>query len=253
MAERGTRGRVATLLASPKVRLSLFAAVILALFAIFFFGGGPSREDIERLLDGSGAAAPVLFVAIYVIATVLVVPGAVLTAAAGVLFGTLAGTALAVLGASLGAGAAFEISRWLGREQVEEIAGERVGRFDDWIERRGFTAILYLRLIPVVPFNILNYAAGVTAIRRRQYLVATAVGIIPGAFAYAALGGNLDDPTSPAFLGAVALIVVLAVGAPLVNRMLRRRGKGAPAPEEDGSSEEGAASLRSHPREETTP
>ena len=93
--------------------------------------------------------------------------------------------------------------------------------------------MLYLRLFPIVPFNALNYAAGVTAVTRRDYVVGTAIGIVPGAFAYAALGGSIDDPTSPAFLGAVGLVVALAVAAPLVNRFLGRRGPDGEPPREE--------------------
>ena len=88
-------------------------------------------------------------------------------------------------------------------------------------------------LFPIVPFNALNYAAGVTAVTRRDYVVGTAIGIVPGAFAYAALGGSIDDPTFPAFLGAVGLVVALAVAAPLVNRFLGRRGPGGEPPREE--------------------
>lgn len=80
-----------------------------------------------------------------------------------------------------------------------------------------------MRLIPLLPFNALNYAAGVTGVGIRDYVSATAVGIIPGAFAFAALGSSLGDPASPAFIGAVAMIVALAIGAPLVDRTVRAR------------------------------
>lgn len=235
------RRRVARLLTSSTFRFGVLALVVVALFVTFLVFGGPSRQDIENLVESAGVLAPALFVIVYVIASVLVFPGAVLTAAGGVLFGTWWGTVLAVIGASLGAAAAFEIGRWLGRDQVERIAGDRISRFDDWLGRRGFTAVLYVRLIPVFPFNLLNYAAGVTGVRRRDYLIATAVGIIPGTFAYAALGGNLTDPTSPEFIAAVVLVVVLAIGGPFVNRALRRRGYGAPDPDaetEDPSNQD---------------
>ena len=123
-----------------------------------------------------------------------------------------------MIGASIGAAAAFGIGRRIGRDAVAELAGERVLRLDAWIARRGFIAVLYARLIPFVPFNALNYVAGVTGVRARDYLVATTVGIIPGSFAYAALGGNLDDPSSPAFIAAVALVVGLALAGPFIAR-----------------------------------
>lgn len=194
---------------------------------------GIGRGDLEEIVNEAGVAGPLLFVALYAVLTVLLFPGAVMTAAGGVLFGVAVGTALAVVGATVGASAAFLVGRRLGRKQVEEIAGKRIGGLDRWLERRGLVAVLYVRLIPVIPFNALNYAAGVTGVRARDYVIGTAVGIVPGTFAYAALGGSLDDPLSPAFIGALVLVIVLAVGVPFVNRRLRARGKGAPEPDDD--------------------
>jgi len=237
----GGQGRLATLLASPKLRLGVLGAVIVAGTAAFLLAGTPSPATVGRLVDDAGWIAPVVFVLAYAALTVLLFPGSVLTAAGGAAFGLAAGVALSVLGATLGAVAAFLIGRRVGRGQVERIAGRRLGRLDRWLERRGFLAVLYTRLLPVLPFNALNYAAGVTGVRTRDYVLATAIGIVPGAFAYAALGGTLDDPTSPEFLAAVALVIVLAVGAPLVDRALRRRGAVAP-PAEETADESPAAS-----------
>lgn len=195
--------------------------------------GAPSREELEDAVASTGIAGPVIFVLLYILLTVFLFPGAILTAAGGALFGIALGTVLAVAGATLGATAAFLVGRRLGRTQVEQIAGKRVGAIDRWIERNGLVAVLYTRLIPLVPFNALNYAAGVSAVRLRDYVVGTAVGVVPGAFAYAALGGSFDDPTSPEFVAAAALVLVLAVGGPLVDRMLKRRGRGTPDEADD--------------------
>lgn len=194
--------------------------------------GGPSGRSVARLIEEGGVAGPLVYVALYAVLTVLLFPGAIVTAAGGALFGAVLATPLTVVGATIGATAAFFIGRRLGREEVERIAGRRIGAVDAWLERRGFLAVLYLRLIPVVPFGAFNYAAGVTGVTGRDYVLGTALGIIPGAFAYAALGGSLDDPLSPEFLGAVGLVVVLAFGGPLVERLLRRRrgGHNRPGP-----------------------
>lgn len=221
------RGRWVRLLTSSAVRFTVFAVVIAGLLAVVLVVGGPSKAGIERFVRAAGIAAPIAYVAVYVVLTVLMFPASIVTAAGGVLFGTWIGTALSVVGASLGATVAFVVGRWLGREQVGRLVGGRMARLDEWLGRHGFLAVLYLRLVAVVPFNVLNYAAGVTAVRRRDYVIATVVGIIPGTFAYTALGSNIGNPTSPAFLGALGLVVVLAVGGPLINRVLRRRG-GAP-------------------------
>jgi uncharacterized membrane protein YdjX (TVP38/TMEM64 family) len=213
--------RIRALLRSPRTRLVLMGVLVAGASAAALLLGGPSQGGIEQTVDDAGALAPLAFVALYVVLTVLCFPGAVVTAAGGALFGTAAGALLAVAGATLGAIAAFLAGRRLGRAQVERIAGRRIGALDRWLVRRGFLAVLYLRLIPLVPFNALNYAAGVTAVGARDYVLGTAVGIVPGAFAYAALGSSLGDPLSTEFVVAVAMIVVLAAAGPIAQRFLR--------------------------------
>lgn len=202
---------------------------MVGLFAALTVAGGPGVDDIRELVDDTGAAGPLVFIALYAVLTLLAFPGAVPSAASGVLFGTALGTLLTVVGATIGATGAFLLARRIGRAEVERIAGARMGRLDAWLERRGFVAVLYARLVPLVPFNVLNYAAGLTSLRTRDYVVATAVGIIPGSFAYTALGGSLDDPASPEFIAAAALIVMLAVGGAVLARRDGRAAEPRPA------------------------
>jgi uncharacterized membrane protein YdjX (TVP38/TMEM64 family) len=194
---------------------------------------GGVLDEVRSTVDGAGAWGPVLFVLAYAGLTVLLVPGSPLTIAAGVLFGPFLGTLWAVLGASLGATGAFLWGRRLGRDAVENLAGDGFRRLDRWLSGRGLLAVLYIRFVPLVPFNLSNPAAGVTGIALRDFVVGTVLGIVPGTFAFAALGGSFDDLTSPLFLGAVALLVVLAVGAPLLDRRVgagRRDREGSTAP-----------------------
>ncbi len=247
------RRRLLAVLESPRTRFSLLVVLLLAAGVAVWSLGTPSQEQLRRVVDSAGPLAPLAYVVVYTLLTVLLVPGAVVTLVGGALFGSLFGTLYTVVGATLGALAAFTVGRWLGRDQVAELAGERIGRLEDWLAERGFVAILYLRLIPVVPFNVLNYAAGITTIHRRDYTVATAVGIVPGTFAYATLGGSLSscvgeqgcDLTSPAFLAAVGLILLLLAGGPVVNRWMRRRGAGPPELDADGQAAGDAAGDRS--------
>ncbi|MBA3860862.1 MAG: TVP38/TMEM64 family protein [Solirubrobacterales bacterium] len=223
-------------LSSPKLRLTIFFGLVLAVTAAFLFVGGPSQADAEQAIDDAGVLAPLMFVVAYAILTVLLFPGIIPAVAAGAVFGVLAGTVLSLVGATIGAVGAFLLGRKLGRKDVERVAGERMRRIDEWIGRRGFMAVLYARLLPVAPFNVLNYVCGVTSVSTRDYVLATAIGMIPGTFLHVALGSTLGDPTSPEFLAAVAGLIVLGVGAPLIDRALRRRGAGAPAEEEASAS-----------------
>ena len=184
---------------------------------------------IEHLIGGGGLLTALAFVAVYVALTVALVPGSVSSLAAGALFGAVWGSLLTLLGATLGATAAFQLARRFGRAPVRARTGRRLQRLDGWVERRGFATVLYVRLVPLFPFNVANYAFGLTAVGSRRYIAATAIGIAPATVAFVALGSSLDQPGSPGFLIALAMVLALALGAPLIERTLNRNG--APAPE----------------------
>ncbi len=206
------------------LRIALFTLLVLGVGGALLAAGGRVSEALDLIrdtVDRAGMWGPVLFVLAYAVLTMLLVPGSPLTIAAGVLFGPWVGTLLVVVGATAGATGAFLWGRHLGRDAVARLTGDRFDRVDAWLHDRGLLAVLYVRLVPLLPFNLLNPVAGVTGVTLRDYVVGTAVGIVPGTFAFAALGGTFDDPTSPTFLGALALLVVLAVGAPLVDRRVR--------------------------------
>lgn len=212
------------------VRIALFGVLVFGVGGALVASGGRVSDALEAIrttVGASGAWGPVLFLLVYAVLTLLLVPGSPLTIAAGVLFGPFVGTFLVVIGATTGATGAFLWGRHLGRAAVARLTGERFAKVDHWLEDRGLLAVLYLRLVPLVPFNLLNPTAGVTGVRLRDFVLGTAVGIVPGTFAYAALGGSFDEPTSPVFLSALALLVVLAVAAPLVDRRVRGRSDAA--------------------------
>ena len=144
---------------------------------------------------------------------------------AGVLFGLVLGIVVVLLAALLGALAAFALGRALGRDAVERITGAQVARVDALLHRRGLLAIIGVRLIPVLPCTAINYAAGLTGIRTRDYLIGTALGIIPGTIAFVALGTYSASPGSwPFILAVIVLVVLTAGGAALARRSRRRSG-----------------------------
>jgi uncharacterized membrane protein YdjX (TVP38/TMEM64 family) len=186
--------------------------------------GHLSSEDVRDWVDGYGAAGPLVFILVSSCLTVVLFPGPLLAGAAGLLFGTALGTACAIVAATLGATLAFSISRWVAHDAVEEIAPPRVQALRTWVGARGFMSVLYARLLPGIPYNLVNYAAGLTPVRLRDFVFATAIGCSPRAFAYAALGGHIDDLSSPEAIVAIALLVAMALGAGAVA--FRRSGPG---------------------------
>jgi uncharacterized membrane protein YdjX (TVP38/TMEM64 family) len=149
-------------------------------------------EEIARF----GVLAPVVFIAVYVCASVLFVPGTPLTLLAGVLFGSVYGVVYTVIGATLGAVAMFCVSRFFGRSIFAEYVVSRavsLQRYDTHIARNGFMTVLLLRFIPLFPFNGLNVAFGLTAVRFSDYVLGTVLGIIPGSIAYVVLGHSIGE------------------------------------------------------------
>lgn len=192
-------------------RLAGLGAFVVVLFVVAASLFGLSSEGVRDSVDGVGPAAPIVFVAVSAALTVACVPGPLLAGAAGLLFGTALGTPTAILSATLGATAAAAISRRFGAGALDELSGRRLGALQDWIAARGFLAVLYARILPGVPYNLVNYAAGLTRVPLVVFAAATAVGCAPRAFAYVALGGSLDDLGSPEAIAAFAVLVAMAV------------------------------------------
>jgi uncharacterized membrane protein YdjX (TVP38/TMEM64 family) len=216
----------------PAVRLAVLAAVVGAAFVLVTLSGSLSAARVRGWVEGYGVAGPLVFVAVSSCLTVALFPGPLLAGASGLLFGTALGTPVSVAAATLGACLACCISRGLAHDAVEKLAGPRLKGLAAWVERRGFVSVLYARIAPGVPYNLVNYAAGLTRIPLRTFAAATAVGCAPRAFAYTALGGSLGSFGSPESVIAIVVLAGMAVG----GLWLARRAVRAPGPGTGSSS-----------------
>jgi uncharacterized membrane protein YdjX (TVP38/TMEM64 family) len=205
-----------------RLRLFVFAALVLGLFlAATVSGRLPNAEEVRDWGDGLGWTGPLVFIPAAACGLCLFMPGPVLAGAAGLLFGTAGGTPIALTFIVLGAVMQMSISRYLAGDAARELLPERVKRFDRFIEERGFWAVFYMRLAPAIPYNLVNYGAGLTSLKLRAMAAGTAVGAAPRTFAWVALGGNLDDLGSTEAKVAIALLVAMALfGALLARRQL---------------------------------
>jgi uncharacterized membrane protein YdjX (TVP38/TMEM64 family)/rhodanese-related sulfurtransferase len=147
---------------------------------------------LENWVTGAGAAGPLLFMALYALAAVLFLPGSVLTLAGGALFGPVWGTLYNLTGATLGAALAFLVARYLAFDWVQARLGGssngRIARLVKGVEVEGWHFVAFTRLVPLFPFNLLNYVLGITRIPLLHYLLASFVFMFPGAIAYTYLG-----------------------------------------------------------------
>jgi uncharacterized membrane protein YdjX (TVP38/TMEM64 family) len=185
-------------------------------------------------IDSLGAWGPFLFVLVYIVGCVLFVPGSLLTIGAGMIFGLLVGTVTVSIGSTLGAGAAFLLARSVVREWVVK-ATKTMPRFravDEAVGREGFNVVLLTRLSPLFPFNLLNFAYGITSVSFRDYFLASWIGMLPGAVLYVYIGtavtsfAELAGGRKQVGAGQQALFVVgliaTAVLVAIITRMARK-------------------------------
>ncbi len=177
-------------------------------------GNIPSSSEARDFADGLGPLAPILYVPLFVIAN-FVVPWVILAGAAGLLFGTAAGTALALAGVTLASLTQMAVARWLGAGHHGRLLPQRTKRVENFLTDNGAVAVMESRIVPVLPWGLVNYSAGLTHLTYRDMALGTVIGAAPKVFGYTALGGNLDNLTSPEAITAVVLLAILALAGAL--------------------------------------
>ena len=145
-------------------------------------------ESLERWIANTGVAAPLFFVFIYALGTVFFLPGSILTLTGGALFGPVMGTFYSLTGATIGATLAFLVSRYLAADWVARKASGRLKQLQQGVEKEGWRFVAFVRLVPLFPFNLLNYALGLTRIKLSHYIFVSYLCMLPGALAYSWLG-----------------------------------------------------------------
>lgn len=174
-------------------------------------------------IDSLGAVGAIAFILLYIIATVAFLPGSILTLGAGLVFGIVLGSLYVFVGATLGATAAFLVGRYLARGWVAKKieTNEKFQAIDKAVGREGFKIVLLTRLSPIFPFNLLNYAYGITAVSLRDYVIAS-VGMIPGTIMYVYIGslagslatvGTNAQPANPTLQWAIRILGFIATVA----------------------------------------
>jgi uncharacterized membrane protein YdjX (TVP38/TMEM64 family) len=169
-------------------RAALLAVLIASIAFALVYRDVLNAAALEAWVQRAGIWGPAIFMGVYALATVLFLPGALLTLAGGALFGPVLGTLYSLTGATLGATLAFVIARYVASGCVVRKAGGWTGKVIDGVEREGWRFVAFVRLVPLLPFNLLNYALGLTRIRLLHYVVASYVFMLPGALAYSYLG-----------------------------------------------------------------
>ncbi|MDT7781684.1 MAG: hypothetical protein QOF58_103 [Pseudonocardiales bacterium] len=216
--------------------LVLLVLLVVALVVTTQLVDIPDGARLRELVAQAGAAAPAAFLTLCALGTAVFLPKPVLAAAAGLLFGVGWGSALAIAGFTAGAMIAFGIARKLGRQAVAKWLGERLHTIEDVFATKGIEATLVVRMLPIVPFTLANYGAGVTSVEPRHFATGTALGLVPSTVLAATLGDALSDLGSPRSIAALAIWTALTAAGLVWGRALLKAGaqKAVPAGDRDG-------------------
>ena len=226
-------------MASPVSRTKLVVAVVAvaaAIVAIRLLPIGVWLASFQDWVKGFGVWGVLLYAVVYALCTVAFVPGSILTLGAGAIFGLAQGFVAVLLGASLGATAAFFLARGALRSRIAAMTSgnPRFAALDRAIAKEGGKIVFLVRLAPIFPFNLVNYAFGLTGVRPAAYVLATVTGIVPGTLAYVYLGfagasaAGASGGSSTKLLvnvgGAIAALIVTVVVARIATKAIREAG-----------------------------
>ena len=216
----------------------LIIILVIASVKVFHLEQYFSAERIGSMLDGMGIWAPVVFILLYAVGMLIGLPGTLFTVAGGLIFGKWFGTLYNVIGAAIGATGAFWIARLLGSEALtNRFSGQKwFKKLNAGLEENGLYYMLFIRLVPLFPFNGVNFGSGLTKISFRDYFIGTAVGIIPGGFVFTNAAAELGESAKTGeFLtgGTIGAFVLLGLFALIPIIVKKRLDNKKPVPEEN--------------------
>lgn len=196
-------------------------------------------QQLQQALQQTGGWAPALYIGLFILLPTFFFPVAVLALAGGLLFGLWWGSVYTFIGAVLNCALMFLLARYVGRSQVQRLVEQKLS--PQWQRRlqmadgkEGFLLLIILRLIPAVPYNLINYTFGLTGISFSSYLLASAIGIIPGTFAFINIGDKTLEAGSPSFWIAIGLLVLLLAVTGLLGKKLFPGQKNATSSKKNG-------------------
>ena len=208
-----------------KKKICVIAGSLVGIGGLVWLFSRIDPTDIQAFVAGFGPWAPVVYIALFALLPAMFFPVAVLALAGGLLFGLWAGSMYTFLGAMINCTVMFLLARTVGYEKVKSLVESRLSekwqnRLNAAAGREGFLLLIILRLIPAVPYNLINYAFGLTRMSYGAYLLGSAMGIIPGTLVFINIGDKAMDVTSPGFWVAMGLLVLLLVVTTVLGKKL---------------------------------
>ncbi|NOY66815.1 MAG: sulfurtransferase [Gammaproteobacteria bacterium] len=209
------------------IRISALLLLVAGIVVAITYRDQFDAAALETWVKNSGSAGPIVFMLIYIVGTVFFLPGSVLTLAGGALFGPVFGTFYNLTGATIGAMISFIAARYLAHDWVEKKTGGRMKQLKQGVEGEGWRFVAFVRLVPLFPFNLLNYALGLTKIKFSHYSIATYIFMLPGAIAYTYLGYASREAIAGSeglvqkIMLALALLAIVGFLPSLISRLRR--------------------------------
>ena len=206
------------------IKISIFIAILITVvitIRVLKLDQYLEKERLQNWISSFGRAGPIAYIILFSITPSLFLPGLPVTVAGGIVFGPLWGTIYASIGSTIGACLAFLIARYFARSQIENLLTGKLQTIDEGVEKKGWIFVAITRLIPLFPFNLLNYAFGLTKIKFRDYAIASWVFMLPGTAAYTIFSSSLLDAihgrvSKELIIGIVLLAFISAV--PIIYR-----------------------------------
>jgi uncharacterized membrane protein YdjX (TVP38/TMEM64 family) len=219
----------------------LVTAIVVLMILARVFGLGEKLELLKDWITGLGQWGPIVFVLIYIIATIAMVPGTALTVGAGALFGSVTGVILVSIGSTVGATICFLIARYFARDSISKWleGNEKFQKLDDMSEKHGAMVVAITRLVPLFPFNLLNYGLGLTGARFGTYVLWSWVCMLPATILFVvgadALSSALSSGEVPwPLLGVLAAVIAfLAVVVRFAKKKIDNDSEDRPSPEKE--------------------
>lgn len=181
-----------------------------------------SPESIREFISGFGAYAPLIYIILFAIVPLTFFPDSVLAVSSGLIFGLVKGSLYTMIGAFLGGTLAFFISRTLKKDFIDVLTKGKYDKFHSKIEINGFFTVLILRLIPLFPFDIISYGAGLSKVSYRDFMIGTLIGIIPGVLVFVNIGASSVHMDSSRFYVSISMLI----GLFLLSFVLKKKFSG---------------------------
>lgn len=182
-----------------------------------------SPQNLRDFLQINKKLSILIYLILSATRTLIFLPAGIYALASGLTFGSLLGTFLTVIGTTLSGIIAFYISKLLGRDIVQKIVGNRAKNIDNIVKNKGMIYVIYLRIVPILPFDAVSYAAGLTQISIFHFALGTLIGSLPGAFVYNYLGSNMMNFNSIKFKISVIIVVSVSL-VPIIYKYIIKKG-----------------------------